>query len=105
MLIALLLAAAQPAPASPQDKALEASPTFRAYREWRICLDGRLGRPPYLLKPGKAALEAAFSACRPQQEALGSAAEGEWGPAAGPPMAQGLSNSIRAEYGADAPTP
>jgi hypothetical protein len=103
MLIALLLAAA-PAAASPQDKALEASPTFLAYREWRICLDGRLGRPPRL-RPSRAALEAALSACRPKEEALGSAAAGEWGPAAGPVMFQAFSRDVRAEYAADAPAP
>lgn len=102
MLIALLLAAAQAAPASPQDKALEASPTFQAYRDWRICLDSRLGRPPRLLRPGRAALEAAFSECRPKEEALGSAAKRVWGPVAGPPMSEGLSKGIRSEYGAEA---
>jgi hypothetical protein len=102
MLIALLLAAAAPAPASPEDKALEASPTFQAYREWRLCLDGRLGRPPYLLPPGQAALEATFSECRPKEEALASAAKAEWGPAAGPAMFDSFSKEIRAEYGGDA---
>ncbi|HEX8239418.1 MAG TPA: hypothetical protein VF574_06740 [Allosphingosinicella sp.] len=104
MLIALLLAAAQPAQVSPQDKALEASRTFRAYREWRICLDGRLGRPPRL-RPSPAALEAALSACRSQEEALGAAAAGEWGPAAGPVMFQAFSRDVRAEYAAAAPVP
>jgi hypothetical protein len=101
MLIALLLVAAQPGPASPQDQALEASPTFRAYREWRICLDNHLGRSPRP-QAGRAELEAAYSACRPKEEALGSMAKAEWGPVAGPPMFEGFSKDIRAEYGIDA---
>jgi hypothetical protein len=102
MLIALLLAAAQPAAASAQDKALEASPTFRAYRQWRVCLDSRLGRPPRPKQPGPAEVAAAFSACRPQEEALGAAAKADLGPAAGAPTFEALSRDIRSEYGADA---
>jgi hypothetical protein len=101
MLIALLLAAA-PAPLSPQDKALEASPTYQAYRDWRICLDSRLGRPPYVIPPGRAALEAAFAECRSREEALGSAAKAEWGATAGPPMFEAFSKGIRTDYGAAA---
>jgi hypothetical protein len=95
MLIALLLAAATPA----QDKALEADPTFQAYRDWRICLDSRLGRPPRPPR-GRAEIEDAFSACRVQEEALGAAARAKFSPVAGAGIFEGLSKSIRAEYGA-----
>jgi hypothetical protein len=102
MLLALLLVAAGPAQPSPQDEALEANPAFRAYREWRICLDDRLGRPPRLRRFGQAELETAFAACRARQEALGTAARAHYGPAAGAGMAEGLMKSVRSEYGADA---
>ena len=92
MLIALLVAAAQPAqaaqpsqPAQPpaEEPAIDVTASVRAYVNWRVCLDSQLGQPPRPVAPAPRAVDAAFAACRPQQDTLRAATAAAFGPQGG----------------------
>jgi hypothetical protein len=103
MLIALLLASAQPAKPPAQEGAIDATPTIMAYVNWRVCLDGRLGPPPRRDAPTPRALEAAFAACRPQEEALRAATIAAFGPERGGEAYANMVRGARAEVSAPFP--
>lgn len=91
MIAALLLAAAQPAPASPPASPPASSPaesidvtaTMEAYLNWRACLDFLLGMPPRARQPKRKVADAAFEKCGSYEAALETAAKAAFGPGKG----------------------
>ena len=102
MLIALLIAA-QPAPAAepaPAEPAVDVTDSLIAYRDWRLCIDARLGLPPRLRVPSQAAVEAALASCRSHEESLRQAIATAFGPAQGAELFAGFAARTRTEIAA-----
>jgi hypothetical protein len=101
----LLLAAAQPAAAPPPKGAIDVTASIIAYRDWRLCLDSRLGPPPRARRPKRKALAAALATCRSNEEALRTALAAAWGPVEGAAIFAKFARDTRAELGAPQPGP
>lgn len=103
MLTALLLLSAQtavqPAPASPSSDSIDVTASLVAYRDWRLCLDSRLGPPPRARRPKRSAIEAALVTCRSHEDSLRSALAVAFGPSEGAEMFAKFARDSRAEIG------
>jgi hypothetical protein len=98
MLIVLLLAAAQPAPASPpKEETINFTATMEAFLEWRACLDVLLGPPPRPRQPKRAKADAAFARCLSREAKLELAAKEAFGPKDGQDLFEKFSRDARAE--------
>lgn len=103
MLIALLLAAAQPvpdpasAPAPPPRESIDITATLEAYLNWRACLDLLLGMPPRPRQPKRKVADAAFARCGSYEAAFETAARAAFGPGKGDEYFNQLSTKARAE--------
>lgn len=105
MLTALFLAAAPlapapPAPAPPPRDAIDVTASLVAYRDWRLCLDARLGPPPRPRRPKRKAAEAALAECRSHEDGLRTALAAAFGAAEGAGMFAKFARDTRAEIGA-----
>lgn len=97
MLTALLIAAAQPAPASPPKGSIDITATMDAYLNWRACLDVLLGMPPRARQPKRAEADAAFARCRSYESTLEKAVKAAFGPDQGSQAFDKFASQARSE--------
>jgi hypothetical protein len=113
MLIPLLFAAIQIAPASnaatspppvanPEPPAIDITAGMRAYAEWRMCIDAARGAGPDQRSPRRRA-DAAIASCAVHEEALSTATLAAFGPAAGADLMARFRRDTRAQIGASPP--
>ena len=95
--VLLLIAAAQPAAAAPAEASIDVTASLIAYRDWRLCLDSRLGPPPRARPPKRKALEESLAACASHEQLLQSALATAFGPTEGAEMFAKFARDTRAE--------